>query len=358
MKIKGFDKNLCCRGMQFEVGKIYDTGAKDDEIRLCSNTVYHYCDNITQVHEHYSCDPDQQNRFCEIEVLGAEVTDGKKCGSNKIKIAREIVGDELKTLTGQINGNTGLFNSGDRNSGDRNSGDWNSGDRNSGGWNRGDWNSGYRNSGDRNSGGWNSGDRNSGDRNSGDWNSGDRNSGDWNSGDRNSGDRNSGDWNSGDRNSGDWNSCNGSNGVFCNQEDKDIRIFNKPSGMSLQEFRESEYYNALISEPLELIYWDEGNKKLKCRSYKDACAIWWSKLTEENKKIIQEIPNFDPEVFFDITGIDVREDNEDEKTMKRYCQPYGKSGARCSWHTAKMLTMIKCRNCMKFLREPWLERDK
>ena len=228
MKIKGFDKNLCCQGVQFEVGKIYDTCAKDDEIRLCSNTVYHYCDNITQVHGYYSCDPDQQNRFCEIEVLGAEVTDGEICGSNKIKIVREIVGDELKALIGQINGNIGLFNSGD-------------------------WNSGY------------------------------------------------------------WNSCNGSNGVFCNQEDKDIKIFNKPSGMSLQEFRRSEYYYALISKPLELTYWDEKNEKLKCRSYKDACAIWWSKLTAENKKIIQQIPNFDPEVFFDITGIDVREDNEDGK---------------------------------------------
>ena len=228
MKIKGFDKNLCCRGVQFEVGKIYDTGAKDDEIRLCSNTVYHYCDNIKQVHTHYSCNPAQQNRFCEIEVLGAEVTDGEKCGSNKIKLVREIVGDELKTLIGQINGNTGLFNSG------------------------------YRNSGD---------------------------------------------WNS-----GDWNSCNYSNGVFCNQEDKNIRIFNKPSGMSLEEFWDSRYFKALRSEPLELTYWDNKNKKLKCRSYKDACAIWWSKLTEKNKKIIQEIPNFDPEIFFDITGIDIKED--------------------------------------------------
>ena len=238
MKIKGFDKNLCCWGMQFEVGKIYDTGAKDDEIRLCSNTVYHYCDNIKQVHTHYSCNPAQQNRFCEIEVLGAEVTDGEKCGSNKIKLVREIVGDELKTLIGQINGNTGLFNSGD--------------------WDIGDWNSG---------------------------------------------DQNSGDWNS-----GDWNSCNYSNGVFCNQEDKDIRIFNKPSGMSLEEFWDSKYYEALQSEPLELTYWDDKNQKLKCRSYKDACAIWWSKLTEKNKKIIQEIPNFDPEIFFDITGIDIKED--------------------------------------------------
>ncbi len=243
MKIKGFNKNLCCRGVQFKVGKIYDTGAKDDEIRLCSNTVYHYCDNIKQVHTHYSCDPACQNRFCEIEVLGAEITDGEKCGSNKIKLVREIVGDELKTLIGQINGNTGLFNSGHRNSGDQNSGDQNSGHRNSG-----------------------------------------------------------------HQNSGDWNSCNYSNGVFCNQEDKDIRIFNKPSGMSFEEFWNSKYYEALQSEPLELTYWDDKNQKLKCRSYKDACAIWWSKLTEENKKIIQQIPNFDPDVFLDITGIDVRED--------------------------------------------------
>ena len=306
MKIKGFNKNLCCRGMQFEVGKTYDTGAKDNEIKLCSNTVFHYCNSIEQVHSYYSCDPACQNRFCEIEVLGAEITDGRKCGSNKIKLVREIVGDELKTLIGQINGNTGLFNSGDWNSGDRNSGDWNSGDRNSG----------DRNSGDRNSGDWNSGDRNSGNCNSGNWNSGDcnsgkRNSGDCNSGNRNSGDRNSGDWNSGNRNSGnwnsgDWNSCNYSNGVFCNQDDKDIRIFNKLSGMSLEEFWDSKYYRALQSEPLELTYWDDKNAELKCRSYKDACAIWWSKLTEKNKKIIQEIPNFDPEIFFDITGIDIK----------------------------------------------------
>ena len=233
MKIKGFDKDLCCRGMQFEVGKTYGTGAKDNKIKLCSNTVFHYCNSIEQVHIYYSCDPAKHNRFCEIEVLGAEVADGEKCGSNRIKIVREIIGDELKVLTRQVDGNTGLFNSGNLNSGYRNSGDWNS---------------------------------------------------------------------------GNWNSCNCSNGVFCNQGDKDIRIFNKPSGMSLEEFWNSKYFEALQSEPLELTYWDDKSKKMKCRSYKDACAIWWSKLTEENKKIIQQIPNFDPDVFLDITGIDVRED--------------------------------------------------
>ena len=316
MKIKGFDKNLCCRGMQFEIGKTYETGAKDNEISLCSNTVFHYCDSIQNVHQHYSCNPNEENRFCEIEVLGAEVSDEEKCGSNKIRIVREIVGDELNTLLGLINGNTGLFNTGNMNSGDMNSGNMNSGDMNSGNMNSGDMNSGDMNSGDMNSGDMNSGNMNSGNRNSGYmnsgyWNSGDRNSGDrnsgyWNSGYWNSGDRNSGDRNSGNGNSGDWNSCNNSCGVFCNQEDMNIRIFNKPSGMSLRDFRRSQYYDALVSVPLELTRWDEESKTLKERSYKEACAIWWNALTEENKEIIQQIPNFDPEIFFDITGIDLR----------------------------------------------------
>ena len=280
MKIKGFDKNLCCRGMQFEIGKIYDTGAKDDEIRLCSDTVFHYCDSIQKVHDYYSCAPDSQNRFCEIEVLGAEISDESKSGTNKIRIIREITGYELSTLLGLNNGNTGIFNSGNFNSGDYNSGDYNSGDYNSGNFNSGNYNSGYRNSGYRNSGSFNSGNRNSGYRNSGNFNS------------------------------GDWNSCNDSNGIFCNESDRNIRIFNRPSGMSLWDFRRSRYYDALVSKPFELTWWDEESKSLKTRSYKEACRIWWNALTEENKEIIQQIPNFDADVFFDITGIRVKEETK------------------------------------------------
>ena len=201
MKIKGFDKDLKCRGFQFEIGKEYIIDVKKEDMRLCTNTVFHYCDSLHNVHKFYNAL--ENNRFCEIEVLGEEITDGEKYGSNHIKIVREIKGRELNILKGLINGNTGLFNSGNRNSGYRNSGDWNSGN-----WNSGNRNSGDRNSGDRNSGYWNSGDWNSGDRNSGNWNSGNRNSGNWNSGNWNSGDRNSG-----DRNSGYWNSCDYSNGI-------------------------------------------------------------------------------------------------------------------------------------------------
>ena len=324
MFIKGFDKDLKCRGMQFEVGKIYETGASDDELECCTDTVIHFCESLGDVHEYYSADG--TNRFCEVEPLGKVVKEDDKLGTNKIRIVREIVGDELNNLKGLANGNAGLFNSGNRNSGHRNSGDWNSGDWNSGNLNSGDWNSGNRNSGNRNSGYWNSGDCNSGDWNSGDWNSGNLNSGDWNSGNRNSGNRNSGYWNSGDCNSGNlnsgyWNSCNRSTGLF-NTKERTITIFNKDSGMTFDEAAQTKWFRFLNKYKLELTRWieyTEEEKKesvirqciggyLKMYTYQEACANWWNKYTDDEKRIIMTIPNFDADVFEEITGIDVHGD--------------------------------------------------
>lgn len=274
MNIKGFDRNMKCYGnMQFEVGKKYKTGAKHITVNdLCSDKVIHFCKSFEEVNKYYSCLPEDENRFCEIKVLGEEVTDGSKCGTNHIKILREIKGEELAIALGKVNGNTGIFNSGD--------------------WNSGDWNSGNRNSGNRNNGYGNSGN----------WNSGN-----WNSGNSNSGDENIGDRNSGDRNSGYGNSCNYSNGVFCNKNDKHIRIFNEPSNMSLNDWYGSKFYNAIISVPFNLTEWVENSGgKLVTYTYKEAWANWWIKLSDENKKIIQEIPNFDADIFEDITGINVR----------------------------------------------------
>ena len=303
MNIKGMDKNMRCRGFQFEVGKEYKIDTNGRPLELCTDTVFHYCKSLSQVHQFYDC-RNEKNRYFEIEVLGEEVTDGEKCGSNHIKIVREIVGAELAALKGLNGTNTGLFDSGDMNSGYRNSGYMNSGDMNSG-----DMNSGYRNSGYRNSGY-----RNSGDRNSGYMNSGDMNSGDMNSGYRNSGYRNSG-----YRNSGVANKCNFSNGVFCNEDDMNIRIFNKPSGMSLRDFYRSRYWSALCGAEFSLTEWvyytDEEKAAdpekerrggyLKVNTYEEAWAKWWEALSEEDKQTIKDIPNFNPEIFKDITGIEV-----------------------------------------------------
>ncbi len=317
--IKGFDKNLQCLGFQFEIGKEYKIDNDGGKLELCTDTVFHFCRSLRQVHQFYSCSHD--NRYCEIEVLGELIEDDEKCGSNHIRIVREIVGKELDELTMRINGNTGVFNSGDHNSGDHNSGNYNSGYRNSGYRNSGNYNSGYYNSGDHNSGDRNSGYSNLGDRNSGDHNSGYRNSGNYNSGYYNSGHSNSGDCNSGNYNSGNYNSGHSnsgyfnstlnSNGVFCNEEPC-IKIFNIETNMTLSDFEKSKYYHALMSSEFNLTITDTDNKTV-VRSYAEACADWWSNMSSDNKAIIKSMPNFNVDIFCDITGIDKKE-VIDEKT--------------------------------------------
>ncbi len=245
MKIKGFDKNLQCRGFQFEIGKEYKIELNGRKLELCTDTCFHYCNSLQQVHQFYKVTDD--NRFCEIEVLGEEISDGEKCGSNHIKIVREIVGDELNRLKSLVNGNTGIFNTGFFNSGNYNSGDFNS---------------------------------------------------------------------------GLFNSCDNSNGVFCTEQPK-INIFNMPTNMTMREFLKSKYYGAIFSSPFNLTKWIEYTSEEKAQdekkaliggylqtySYKEACQNWWENMSTENKEIIKSIPNFNAEIFKEITGINLRKGN-------------------------------------------------
>lgn len=230
--IKGFDENLCCRGFQFEVGETYHTGYTED-LELCSCTVFHFCKSIQQVHDYYDVRPDRKNRFCYVEALGEVVESSDKCGSNKIKIVREIKGQELKQLLGLINGNTGLFNTGDCNT-------------------------------------------------------------------------------------GDWNQCDRSTGLF-NTKERTVTIFNKDSGLLFDEVRDTEWYYLLRNRPFVLNEWIEYTEEekegsiirqaiggyLKEYSYKEACQNWWNSYSDEEKEYLAEnIPNFDREIFKEITGID------------------------------------------------------
>ena len=297
MFIKGFDKNLRCRGMQFEIGKTYDTGYTEN-LELCSCKVFHFCKSLEKVHEFYPARVEENNRFCEIEVLGELVEDENKCGSNKIKILREITGEELAMLCGLKNGNTGLFNTGDMNTGYMNTGDRNTGNMNTGDMNTGDWNTGNMNTGDRNTG---------------DCNTGDRNTGDWNTGNMNTGYMNTG-----DRNTGMFNVCDRSTGLF-NTEEKTVPIFNKDSGLTWKEIIYKDWYVALRRGSFKLTEWiwyteeemeDSPIRQaiqgyLKQYTFEEACLNWWDSLSNEAKELIKTIPNFDKEIFKQITGIEV-----------------------------------------------------
>ena len=305
---KVFNPDWTCRGYQFEVGKTFT----EDVIPVCCDSRFHFCTKIADCFKCYDFDPD--NKGAEVEALGDIDTneDDSKCSTNKIHIIREITWQEVLDLVNLGKACTGLRNSGNRNGGDNNSGLRNSGDNNSG----------LRNSGNGNSGNGNSGNRNSGDCNSGNYNSGDYNSGNRNSGDDNSGDGNSGNYNSGHYNSGDWNKTHFSNGCF-NTELPKIFLFNKPSDWTYQDWLDSDARYILMNCPTNALTWvwdydmTEEEKEqhpeysvtggfLKNIEVEGERQEWWDSLTKGKKDIVMSLPNFDKNIFKEITGIDVK----------------------------------------------------
>ena len=82
---KGFDKDLKCRGFQYELGKTYE----EDKAYLC-DCGFHACEDPIDVFGYY---PPAGSRYCEVELEGVtdqkDNSDTKRCGS-KITIGAEI----------------------------------------------------------------------------------------------------------------------------------------------------------------------------------------------------------------------------------------------------------------------------
>ena len=185
-----------------------------------------------------------ENKVAEVLALGEVDTDGTKSCTNKIQIVREIPWAELLEIVNTGKGCTGLCNSGNRNSGDCNSGDWNSGNRNS--------------------------------------------------------------------------------GCF-NTVSPKIYLFNKPSEWTYQDWLNSEaryLLNQIPGDVLEYIYLSDMTDEekaahpeaettggyLKILDNSECAVIWWRGLSDRQKAVITAIPNFDKEIFKQITGIDVDAD--------------------------------------------------
>ena len=82
---KGFDKNMQCRGFQYEVGKEYEM---DGEIKCC-NLGFHACKSPLEVWDYYDM---LNSRFAEVEQSGKidEEEKSTKVCSSHIKIKAEL----------------------------------------------------------------------------------------------------------------------------------------------------------------------------------------------------------------------------------------------------------------------------
>ena len=81
---KGFNKDLTCRGFQYEVGKEYEHNGK---VEACESG-FHACENPFDVLNYYG--DVLNNRFCEVEQSGEIKGREDKTVSSKIKIKAEI----------------------------------------------------------------------------------------------------------------------------------------------------------------------------------------------------------------------------------------------------------------------------
>ena len=160
------------------------------------------------------------------------------------------------------------------------------------------------------------------------------NTGDWNTGNRNTGNRNTGDWNTGNRNTGDWNT-----GFLNTITPETILVFNK-------ECKKKEWENAIKPSFLyfDLIEWinesdmTEEEKQenpsyttnggyLKEYEYKEAFQKSFNKLSAEEKKIqveqLKALPNFDKDIFYKISGIDIENTEPRKMTVAEVCKELG-----------------------------------
>lgn len=269
MRVKGykvFNADWTCRGFQYVVGETFE----EDVIPSCYNKGFHFC---TKASDCFNCYPfDPNNKVAEVEAIGEIDTSSvnSKCCTNKIRIVRELSWNEVLEIVNTGKGCTGLHNSGN-------------------------WNSGHHNSGHHNSGNWNRGNYNSGD------------------------------WNRGNYNIGDWNKTDFSSGCFNTKEQK-ILMFDKPSNWSLNDWWDSEARRLLNQIQYNVLKWicledmtDEEKEQhpehkttggyLKELDRSECNQIWWNSLSEMDRNIIRNIPNFDEVIFSKITGIEIEKED-------------------------------------------------
>jgi len=257
--IKGYkvtDSEMKCRGFEYSLNKEYTHKGK---VVICKSG-FHFCKKLEDCFNYY--DFKHTNRVFEVEGYGDYDLNDDKVTVEKIKFIRELNWFEVLSLVNKGQENSGLGNSGDYNSGDCNSGHYNSGD--------------------------------------------------YNSGNRNSGDHNSGDHNSGYYNSGNYNSGNYNSGVF-NTNEPNARLFNKEYDKKLSELNIPYIYlplNEWVSESEMTAEEKENNPKfyvlkgyLKKLSYEEAWKVAWENLQKDEKEKFTSLPNFDKDIFFEITGV-------------------------------------------------------
>lgn len=110
---KGFDRNLKCRGFQYEVGQEY----MEEKAEICKSG-FHACENPMDVLKYYN---PANSRFCEVDLQGnGQKSDDSKIAGKRIKVLEEIgLPDLIKAGVEHIKKHVDWNNDAATNTGDR-----------------------------------------------------------------------------------------------------------------------------------------------------------------------------------------------------------------------------------------------
>ena len=92
------------------------------------------------------------------------------------------------------------------------------------------------------------------------------------------------------RNSGDWNSGDWNSGYLNSDTPETIRVFNKDCSLHLWE----------SAQKPKFLYFSINDGE----SYKDAFRRSWENATENDRALVERLPNFDWNIFTEISGIE------------------------------------------------------
>ena len=85
---KGFNKDMTCRGYQYEEGKTYEL-PEGEEAKLCENGFHAIGEDVSPLKVFGYYHP-SDSRYCEVDVDGNVESDGEKIVGSQIRIGAEI----------------------------------------------------------------------------------------------------------------------------------------------------------------------------------------------------------------------------------------------------------------------------
>ena len=107
-------------------------------------------------------------------------------------------------------------------------------------------------------------------------------------------------------------------------EEQKIMFFNKSSDWSYSDWLSSEARKLLNHIPQNVVEWiwsndmtDEEKEQhptykttggyLKVLDESECGQLWWRGLSDRKKEVIKTMPNFDADIFYQCTGINIKE---------------------------------------------------